>query len=236
MNLVELCNRFAIRTGLPQSNTAFGGNTTMAQIAGLLDEVLDYLTSEYNFQQLREEAVFFAQEFEYQGVLNVLAPKGFARLCSGTFFDRTNRLEVQGPLTQAEWQALKATTITGPATWFKIQNDALYLTPAPAAFGEFAFEYMSNFAVRECSGGARKRYPTKDDDLFQLPDDLLLAGLRWRWKAEKGFDYAEELRQFEMLAKSAALVSGSARAYSLDGCGPKAVPGIIVPSGNWSLP
>lgn len=236
MNLVELCNRFAIRTGLPQSNTVFGGNTTMAQIAGLLDEVLDYLTSEYNFQQLREEAVFGAQEFEYQGVLNVLAPKGFARLCSGTFFDRTNRLEVQGPLTQAEWQALKATTITGPATWFKIQNEALYLTPPPATYTEFAFEYMSNFAVRERSGGARKRYPTKDDDLFQLPDDLLLAGLRWRWKAEKGLDYAEELRQFEILARSKAMTSGGARAYSLDGCGAKAVPGIIVPSGNWSLP
>ena len=236
MNLVELCNRFALRTGLPQSNTAFGGSTTMAQIAGLLDEVLDYLTSEYNFQNLREEAVFSGGVSELQGSLAALAPNGFSRLCRDTFFDRTERLAVQGPLTDVEWQALKATTLTGPATWFRIRGDSLYLTP-PQPGHQFAFEYMSNFAVLSSGGGgARKRYATLDSDMFLLSDDLLLAGMRWRWKAEKGLDYAEELRQFEILARSQAMTSGSARAYSLDGCGVKAVPGIIVPSGNWSLP
>lgn len=236
MNLVELCNRFALRTGLPQSTTVFGGSTTMAQIAGLLDEVLDYLTSEYNFQNLREEAVFSGQATEFHGTLQTLAPNGFSRLCRDTFFDRTERLAVQGPLTDVEWQALKATTLTGPATWFRIRGDSLYLTP-PQPGNQFAFEYMSNFAVQSAgSGGVRKRYATLDSDLFLLSDDLLLAGMRWRWKAEKGLDYAEELRQFEILARSQAMTSGSARAYSLDGCGVKAVPGIIVPSGNWSLP
>jgi hypothetical protein len=235
MNLVELCTRFALRTGLPTSTTVFGGGSTLAQVAALLDEVLDYLTSEYSFQNLREEAVFTGTAVELQGTIAALASNGFSRLCSDTFFDRTERLAVQGPLTEVDWQAMKATTLTGPATWFRIRGDNLYLTP-PQPGHQFAFEYMSNFAVRERTSGVRKRYATLDSDEFLLSDDLLLAGLRWRWKAEKGLDYAEELRQFEILARSKAMTSGGARAYSLDGCGAKAVPGIIVPSGNWSLP
>lgn len=234
MNLVELCNRFALRTGLPTGNTVFGGNVTLAQVAGLLDEVLDYLTTEYDFQELVEECTFSSKAVELQGALVQLAPQGFARLRRDTFFDRTANLQIQGPLTDSEWQAIKATTASGPYSWFRIKSNRLYLSPSGVSGHLLAFEYMSKHAV--IGDSERKQYPTADTDEFLLPDELLLAGLRWRWKAEKGFDYAEELRSFELLAKSMALTSGSARAYALDGCNPSAVPGIIVPSGNWKVP
>lgn len=235
MNIVELCNRFAQRTGLPTGVTVFGGNSTLTQVAVLLDEVLDFLTTEYTYETLVEEAVFTSVATELQGSLAAIAPNGYDRLRQNTFFDRTENLQVLGPLTATEWQAQKAMTTSGPYSWFRIKGGQLFLQPAPPAGHTMAFEYMSNFAV-VASGGGRKRYATHDADTFLLPDNLLLAGLRWRWKAEKGFDYAEEFRSFETLAKSLAMTSGSARAYSLDRDTPQPHPGIIIPTGNWMTP
>lgn len=234
MTLIELCNRFARRTGLPTATTTTSGST-FGQLVALLDEVLDYLTSEYNFEGLVEECVFLSQATDLQGSLTALAPKGYSRICRNTFFDRTENLQIQGALTDVEWQAQKSMATGGPYSWFRLRGGNLYLLPSPPAGHTMAFEYMSNWAVADASGN-RKRYASLDTDTFLLPDDLLLAGLRWRWKSEKGFDYAEELRQFELLARSAAMTSQAARAYSLDGGCVTPGPGIIIPTGNWKVP
>jgi hypothetical protein len=234
MNIVELCNRFAVRTGLPESVTVFAGNSTLRQVAVLLDEVLDFLTTEYVFESLQREVVFTSLGQEDQGELAAMAP-GFSRFARDTFFDRTQNLQILGPLTPTEWQAQKSLVTAGPYSWFRVVGGRLNLQPAPPAGHTMAFEYHSKFPVKG-SGGVLKQYPNHDADTFLLPDELLLAGLRWRWKAEKGFDYAEEFRQFETLAKSQAMTSGGARAYSLDSSMPIASPGIIVPTGNWMVP
>lgn len=234
MNYLELCNTFAQRTGLPVG-TSVAGSPTLAQVGALLQEVLDHLTTNYDFDDLVEDATFATVDSDLQGLLTTIAPLGFERLRQGTFFNRSLRLEVPGALTGREWQAQKAMTAAGPISWFRIRNKALYMEPKPAAGQLCAFEYYSNFAV-VAAGGSRKQYPAADTDTFLLSDKLLLAGIRWRWKAEKGFDYAEEFRAFQDLANAQAGTSKAARPISQDGYGGQAVPGIIVPIGNWVTP
>lgn len=234
MNFLELCNAFALRTSLPTA-TSVSGSSTLRQVGALLQEVLDHLTTNYDFDELVEDATFSTVNSDFQGLLSAIAPLGFERLRAGTFFNRSLRLEVPGALTGREWQAQKAMAATGPISWFRIRNQALYMEPKPSAGQLCAFEYYSNFAV-VASGGARKQYPSVDTDTFLLPDKLLLAGIRWRWKAEKGFDYAEEFRAFQDLANSLAGVSKAARPLSLEGQNAQATPGIVVPVGNWITP
>lgn len=235
MNLLQLCQRFAQRTGLPVAMTVFNGSPVYLQIATLLDEVLDYLTTQHSLVQLRKQAVFTSVDGENQGVLNQIAP-GFLRFCKGSFFDRARRLEVSGPLSPREWQAQKALAVSGPYSWFRVIGEDLCLLPNAGAGHELAFEYQSSYAVYDSDTGEFKQYVTKDQDLLVLPDTLLLAGLRWRWKAEKGQDYAEEFRAFETLATSYDMVDKGARALMMDGSQDSARPGIIVPSGNWIQP
>lgn len=234
MNYLELCNDFAQRTALPTA-TSIASSTTLGQVGALLREVLDDLTSNYDFDELVEDATFSTVDADLQGLLSAIAPLGYERLRAGTFFNRSLRLEVPGALTGREWQAQKAMASSGPISWFRIRNRALYMEPKPSAGQLCAFEYYSNFAV-EASGGARKQYPTADTDTFLLPDKLLMAGLRWRWKAEKGFDYAEEFRAYQELANATAGTSKAARQLSMEGSSGSAVPGIVVPIGNWITP
>lgn len=39
---------------------------------------------------------------------------------------------------------------------------------------------------------------TADDNEFLLDDRLLTLGLIWRWKAQKGLDYSEDLQTYEI--------------------------------------
>lgn len=234
MNFLELCNTFAKRTGLPTA-ASVSGASALTQVSALFGEVLDHLTTNYDFDSLVEDAQFSTQATDLQGLLSAIAPLGYERMRNETFFNRSLRLEVPGALTGREWQAQKAMASTGPISWFRIRNNALYMEPKPAAGQLCVFEYYSNFAVVE-AGGTRKQYPSADSDSFLLPDKLLLAGLRWRWKAEKGFDYAEEFAAFQMLANALAGTSKASRPLSMEGSSGQAAPGIVVPVGNWITP
>lgn len=237
MTLLQICNNFALRTSLPQS-ASVGGSTTFEQLRGLLQEILDDLLSRYTFQGVVEEAQFTTNgAVNFQGDLADIAPLGFLRIRPKTFFNRSLRIEVPGPLTASEFQALQTVSHSGPISWYRIRANSLFMDPIPGEGNLCVFEYISEYAVLgPAPTYTRKQYPTEDGDTFLLPDKLLLAGLRWRWKAEKGFDYAEEFAAYEALAKQLSANSEGARPISLDGQGADARPGVIVPAGTWITP
>lgn len=69
-----------------------------------------------------------------------------------------------------------------------------------------------------------------------LPEELLLMGLRWRWKKEEGLEYAEDFRSYEMQVKDALSRDGAKRTLNmgdnLRGNGPN----VFIPAGTWALP
>jgi hypothetical protein len=231
--LLQLCTSFSKRTGLPVQNST-ATSASYGQLVALLGEVLDEIVSSFNLQSLTSEAVFSATGVTLQGPMGTIAP-GFERLLAKTFFNRTRRVEVPGPLSPTEYQAQRTMPGTGPISWFRIVGDKLYLDPPPAAGEQFAFEYIDRNAVVE-AGGATKQYPTQDTDTFRVPDAILIAGLRWKWKYEKGLEYAEDFSSFQTLCKNHSNSSNTLRAHSLDGGQLDASPGIIVPTGTWITP
>jgi hypothetical protein len=73
----------------------------------------------------------------------------------------------------------------------------LQIMPAPAAAETISFYYLSNLLVT-ASGGATKALFDQDTDTFRLPERLLTLDLVWRWRRQKGLDYAEDMRNFEI--------------------------------------
>jgi hypothetical protein len=58
--------------------------------------------------------------------------------------------------------------------------------------------------------------------------------LRWRWKKEKGFEYGEDFRTYEMQVKDALSRDGGKPKLSMDdNAGKSAKPGIVVPDMSW---
>jgi len=144
---------------------------------------------------------------------------------------------VCGPLDAVEWQAMKALTQTGQRYRYRIRGGLLRVNPVPPASESWFFEYVSKNWILGADGTTYKAYFTLDTDTILLPEELVLMGLRWRWLKEKGLDYAEQFRTYEMQLKDALGRDGGKPIMRMDDtwwAGPK--PGVFIPSGSWNLP
>ena len=235
MNLLELVQSFAGRTGVPVPSYVFGNtDQQIVQILELLKEELEDQI-ERPWQALIREAVFTSQAGEDQGAVATLAPEGFRWILQETIFDRSEQQRILGPSSARDWQAMKAGQPPGVLRTYRIVGGRLLVAPAMPAGHTCAFEYSSSHIVVDTTG-TTKPYPTVESDAFLIDSDILLAGLRCRWKYEKGLDYAEDLRRYDVKLTKALGRDGTKPTLHL-GCPPDSSrPGILVPPGYWNLP
>jgi hypothetical protein len=237
MTMLTAVQYFCRRTNLPVPTTVFGTtDPQVRQIYSLLEEEGNDLACRGTWQGITFEATHTSLAAEDQGAIATIASNGFRYLKNETIWDRTTRLPVCGPLDSQEWQTLKAWAVTGPRYQYRIRGGKLLVNPSPPAGDTWAFEYVSQNWILGADGVTYKQYFTLDTDTMLLPETLLLMGLRWRWKKEKGLDYAEDFRTYEMQVKDALGRDGSKKSLFADNDpnrGPQ--PGIFVPVGSWNL-
>lgn len=211
----------------------------LLQLVGGLNEILDDLLDRREWAELQREATFTSVASEDQGALTTLAPLGFKHIINETIFDRTSRLPLFGPRNASQWQGYKALPTTGPYYKYRIRGGHILVNPAMPADHSMAFEYMSSWSVVDGVNIAQpyKQYFSLDEDTCLFPDKFLILGLRWWWKKEKGFRYAEDFRFYETAVAEAAGHDGSKPQLSLNGdCGGVGTqPGVFVPYGSWSV-
>ncbi len=235
MTLLEIVQAACLRSSITKPNAVISsGDDTHLQMAALLDEVISDLKTRASWNNFTEEVVFLSKAAESQGLMSTIAP-GFKRMINQTIFDRTRRLPIFGPTDNKDWQALKTFNFTGPLYRYRIRGNQLLITPQMPADHTLAFEYITDYGVYDADTASYKSAISKDTDTFRYPDDLLIFGLRWRWKAEKGLPYGEELRLFEELVSSAKTNDGSRQIINMGDSNPEFRPGIFVPQGNWSI-
>ena len=115
-----------------------------------------------------------------------------------TYWDRAYRWQLLGPLSPQEWQVLKSgISPTGPRRRFRIMNNLFYLDPVPAQAGNIeAYEYNSQNWVQSAAGTAQSTL-LADTDYSLLDDDLIIFGLKWRFKQRSGLDYTQEQKDYD---------------------------------------
>lgn len=237
MTLLELVKTFCERqTLIPPAFVIGSQDTQVLQIKSLLDEVCEDLVTRWDWSALTLEATFETNGDENQGTMSAIAPHGFLRIINETIFNRTLRLPIYGPMTPQKWQSLKALPTTGPFYKYRIVGGRLLLNPKPAVGHLCAFEYASSNIVLDNNTNQTKAYCTRDDDTFNLPDILLLAGLRAKWREAKGLPYAEQFQRYEIMANDMKAREGSKPVVDMGGTGNTAFPGIFISPGNWMQP
>jgi hypothetical protein len=114
-----------------------------------------------------------------------------------TGWDRTTHWRVMGPLNDREWQRLRSgTTVASPFVRFRIIGSQIHFDPLPTTTDTIVFEYVSaNWC--QSSGGVAQSSFLADTDTPLIPDDLFVLGLKWRWLAAKGMNYAEERATYD---------------------------------------
>ncbi len=235
MSLLSVIQYVCGRTGVPVPATVYGTtDTQVLQMLRLLEEEGNDLAKRGNWEALTCEATHTTTAAQDQGAITSIATNGFRTIKNETLWDRTDVLPI--PLIgSVAWQREKAIAATGPRYRYRLRGGHLLITPTPAASHTLAFEYLSKNWILGVDGTTYKQYFTLDTDTILLPEDLVLLGLRWRWKKEKGFDYAEDFRTYEAQVKEELGRNGGKETLRADGIPFQARPGIIIPQYSWTL-
>jgi hypothetical protein len=238
MSLLTVVQQFCQRTGLTSPPDVMGStDDQVLQIKALLEEEGNDCALRGAWQCLEREAAHTTVATESQGLITTIADDGFRWIKNQTIWDRSRNLPICGPLNDQEWQAMKALVPTGPRYLFRIRQDQLLVNPVPPAGLAWYFEYQSQNWIVDSGGTIYKSTFTQNGDETCIPESLLLMGLRWRWKKEKGFDYAEDFRTYEMQLKDALGRDGGKPVVYADNTGYRGPrPGVFVPAGSWMGP
>jgi hypothetical protein len=237
MTMLSIVQHHLRRTGLPYTTAVYGStDPQVLQVMALLEEEGNDLAVRHDWQALTLEASHTSLATEDQGAISTIASNGFRHIKNETIWDRTNSLPIVGPLDDKDWQAIKGLTSTGARYRYRIRGGKLLITPTPTAGYSWYFEYVSKYWILGADGTTYKQYFTLDTDTLLLPEELLIAGLRWRWKKEKGLDYAEDFRTYETQVKDAIGRDGGKKPVHMDIYTEGKGPAVFVPAGNWSVP
>lgn len=238
MSLLSIVQSFCGINALAVPLTVVGStDTTVKQLWAILNELLEDMTDESNWQAFTYQCTWTLIAAEDQGSIYDIASAGFLWAHNETFFDRTLTRPLYGPVTDVEWQELKALPNPGPWYKYRFRQDHLLINPTPTTpFSLIAFEYASNEAVLSSLGVPKVQF-TADDDTSILPEKIIKRGLQYRWKQIKGLPYqADEVAYYKLLNNAIAR-DGTKRVYNLGQTIQYSVaPGIFVPSGNWPIP
>lgn len=139
-------------------------------------------------------------------------PNDFAYFQQMTWWDRTYRWQMMGPLSAQEWQVLKSgLSPIGPRRMFRIMGNKFYIHPAPSTTGDtLVFEYFSNAWCQSLLGVAQNTW-LADTDYYSFDDDAFILGLKWRFKAAKGLDYAQEKADYMIVSDRLVARNGGNR-------------------------
>lgn len=231
MSLLTTVQRFCRRTNITVPTVVIDStDAQISQIYSLLEEEGNDLSGRGNWQTLTQEATLTTIADESQGCIQDIACPGFRYIKNDTMWDRTENLPVI-VVDGVDWQAEKGFSTTSPRYRARIRGDELIVTPTPVAGNIWAFEFVTWYWI----GGNSKQYFTADTDSIDLPEPIIQMGLRWRWKKEKGFEYAEDFRTYEKLVADALSRQGLQRVLYQDRSSRNPSPKIVVNQGNWPL-
>lgn len=180
---------------------------------------------------IREQTFVTVAAFEQT---NSPVPDDFRRFIPESFWNRTTQRPITGPLTPQQWQSQRARGALSQLYLGFRQRDGEFLLSAggstvPTAGETIAYEYVSKYWAQSSAGVAKATF-TSDDDTSYLDEALLKLDLKWRWKAAKGLDYAEDMSTFERAKLAAYGDDGGSAQLDVGG------PSYIYPWWRYNLP
>jgi hypothetical protein len=119
-------------------------------------------------------------------------PAGFSRQIDRTQWDKDQRWELLGPLTEQQSSWLRSGYISsGPRVRYWWENNQIRIWPPLGANKTLSFSYLSKYWVAATGTDAgSKQYFTVDTDTCIFPDALMHALIRLKYFQVKGMDTA----------------------------------------------
>lgn len=231
MTLLSIVQRVArlVTIQPPTSVVTNTQDTQVQQLYELVNEEGRDLASSYDWQVLMQQQTFVTVAAAAQpGVV----PSDWDRFIPDSFFNRTLRRKVFGPVTPQTWQAIQAMPqLNSVFLAFRERDGVFLISPDPPAGQTIAYEYVSQNWAASATGTAQPQFQA-DSDVTYLSENIIALGARWRWKAAKGLDYAEDMKTYGAQKEQQQARDGGSAAINITGAGDYSW-GVNVPEGNF---
>jgi hypothetical protein len=162
------------------------GDANIGRLCQLLKSVGRDLQRVKQWTHLQKECSFTT----VQGTATYSLPSDFERMIDQTWWNRTNRLPLGGPLSPQEWQYLKARLVGVVFTvLFRPLDGQISLYPdtnTPGGY-DIAFEYVSRWWVGT-STATTEDAPSSGSQYIWFEPQLVLRLLKLAFKKETGFE------------------------------------------------
>ena len=237
MAVLEVLQRVANAIGITEPTTGVANTTDeIVQLVELLNQEGRQLSTRYDWNALVFEGNFTTVATESKGTLATIigATQELRYIVNETIWDRTSAVPIIGPQSKKVWQGMKSLSLTGPYSQYRIRGNTIIFNPVPPAGHTCYFEYVSKMWCTDSTGVTYRRNLVADTDLFLLDDELVCAGLEWRWLRKQGLSYAEEFSSYEAMVAMAMMRDGTKPTVSMDNYDNHRR-GIFVPIGSWPL-
>lgn len=214
MSLLTIIQKTADRLSL-QRPTAVVTSTDqqVRQLLALANEEGLELSKRGSWQELTREWLFVTNNAEAQ--TNQPVPEDLRDFLPNSFFNRTQARRLIGPIAPQQYQATRAYPVYSQIYLsFRRRDGAFLITPPPPDGQTIAYEYITKNWARSDADAPKPEF-TADTDTTDLDEELIIKGLRWRFKAANGLDYAEDFRSYETAVAEALAGSTGAGALSI---------------------
>lgn len=232
MTLLSIVQNVCRLTGLRVPTEVVNStDTQVQQLYALANEEGQELARSFEWEALNLEQTFTTTATEVQAAA---IPADLDHFLPNTFFNRTTRLTLIGPITPQLWQAIQAQPqLNRVYLCFRERDGDFLITPTPPADQTIAYEYVSTYWARAANGDPKAEF-TADTDTTILSDRVLQLGLRWRFLAAKNLDYAEVYRTYQTELQKLQARDGGSTQLNITGSTTYGLYGFPnLPLGNW---
>jgi hypothetical protein len=232
MTLLTLIQGATDRIGVVRPTAVISStDQQVRQLVGLAQQEGKELAKRHSWQALTKENTFTSVAAETQ---TSSVPSDFDRFIDDTFFNRTEKRKLEGPLSPQQWAFHKSVVATTLVEAFRQRGNDILITPTPTAGQTMAYEYVSTQWC-ESSGGTDQAAWAADTDVGLLPEELMTLGVVWRWQRTKGLDYAESFNTYEAQVAQTIARDGGKPTLNIGSAPHSGARYPFVPDGNWSV-
>lgn len=185
MNILAVVNQAEDELGLPRSTSVGGSIETQArQLLALLNSFCEELLDAHDWSGLQSEATVPTTA----GVDRYSLPADFRRMLNDTQYDRSGHWRVYGPISPQVDTAIREGFVAAASVFgrFRLYGTTdIRFSPVPSGQTVF-FNYISCHFGRSSTGTSKGRLDS-DTDTTVFRSQVLIAGLKWKYMAAKGF-------------------------------------------------
>lgn len=174
------------------SSVLSSGDSTYLQLARLAQREGDELARSHEWRELKVDWTITGNGTDQLFAL----PADFNRNSAGTVFwlNANSRLPLVGPASDAEWVGLRVSTAGIYRRVWRLEGESLRVYPTLTNDEQVFGLYISRNWI--LSGSTPVARWQTDADTSRLPEELITAGVIWRWKKAKGFDFTADFADY----------------------------------------